>query len=61
MPATDNHGLRGATMRLRASIVDYEDGPDECTIYPLGVSEGERMTTWLSAKEGSYVDPRSMR
>lgn len=48
-------------MRLRASIVDYEDGPDECTIYPLGVSEGERMTTWLSAKEGSYVDPRSMR
>lgn len=43
-------------MRLRATIVEYEDAPNECTIYPNGVSEMERMTTWISAEEGSYVD-----
>ena len=56
MHVTDNHGVRGATTRLRATVVEYEDGPDECTIYPNGVSGVERMTTWISAKEGSYVD-----
>ncbi|WP_246279844.1 DUF7511 domain-containing protein [Natronomonas salina] len=53
---TGNHGVRGATMHLRATVVEYEDGPDECTIYPNGVSGAERMTTWISAKEGSFVD-----
>ena len=43
-------------MRLRATIVEYENAPDECTIYPSGVSGVERMTTWISAEEGSYVD-----
>lgn len=41
---------------LRAEIVEYHDAPNECTIFPRGVSEAERMTTWISAKEGSYVD-----
>lgn len=56
MGVTGNHGVRGATIRLQATVVEYEDGPDECTIYPNGVSEVERMTTWISATEGSYVD-----
>lgn len=43
-------------MQLRATIVEYDDAPDECTIYPRGVSGMERMTTWISAKEESYVD-----
>ena len=43
-------------MQLRATIVEYEEAPNECTIYPKGVSGMERMTTWISAKEGSYVD-----
>lgn len=60
MHAKDSHGLRGATMRLRATIVEYEDAPNECTIYPNGVSEVEQMTTWISAKEGSYVDLESV-
>lgn len=56
MYATDHHGVRGATMRLCSTVVEYEDAPNECTIYPRGVSGMERMTTWMSAKEGAYVD-----
>ena len=59
MYATGHHGVRGATMRLRATVVEYEDAPNECTIYPSGVSGMERMTTWISAKEGAYVDLES--
>lgn len=47
-------------MRLGSTIVEYEDAPDECTIYPRGVSGGARTTTWISAKEGSYVDLESV-
>ena len=43
-------------MQLRATIVEYEDAPDECTIFPRDASGVERMTTWISAEEGSYVD-----
>lgn len=56
MSASGHDGLRGATMHLRATIVEYEDAPDECTIFPRDVSDVERMTTWISAEEGSYVD-----
>lgn len=56
MHASDHDGLEGATMKLRATIVEYEDAPDECTIYPSDTAGVERMTTWISAKEGSYVD-----
>lgn len=61
MRATDSHGVRGATMRLRATVVEYDDAPNECTIYPDGVSRMERVTTWVSAREGSYVDLESRR
>jgi len=60
MYASDSGGLWTATTRLRATVVEYEDAPDECTIFPPGVSQMERMTTWISAKEGSYVDLESI-
>lgn len=60
MNASGHDGLRGATTQLRATVVEYEDAPDECTIFPRGVSGVERMTTWISAEEGSYVDLASV-
>lgn len=38
-----------------ADIVVSDDGPAECTIYPEDVSGFEVRTTWISAKEGSFV------
>lgn len=41
---------------LDARVVEYEHGPDECTIFPRDETQtiGEA-TRWISAAEGSYV------
>lgn len=39
---------------FEATVVSYEDAPDECTIYPTDVSGDRRTTTWITAKEGSF-------
>ncbi|WP_336023502.1 DUF7511 domain-containing protein [Halobellus salinisoli] len=40
---------------LRATVVEYEQSPDECTIHPLDPPESGRTTQWITAREGSYV------
>lgn len=40
---------------LEARVVEYPDGPDRCTIYPRGLSEADRVTTWLSADRAAFV------
>lgn len=44
-----------------ATVVSYDDEPDECTIYPTDATEEELVTTWISAKSGSYVSLEDMR
>lgn len=39
---------------FEATIVTYDDAPDECTIYPDDIDDPDRSTTWISAKAGSY-------
>lgn len=46
---------------VRSTIVEYESAPDECTIFLSGVPRHERMATWITAKEGSYVDLDAVR
>lgn len=46
---------------LRAIVVEYDDQPDECTIYPAGTRGVDRMTTWITAREGGFVDLCRMR
>ena len=41
---------------LEARIVRYDHQPDELTIFPREVPRGQRLTTWVSAEEGSFVD-----
>lgn len=41
---------------LAAAVVEYDDGPDECTIYPADASADALVTEWLTAEEGSFVD-----
>ncbi|KAB1194811.1 hypothetical protein GJR96_06970 [Haloferax sp. MBLA0076] len=42
-------------LEYTAIVAPYDDAPDECTIFPAGLSEDELVTTWISAQEGSYV------
>ncbi|WP_171006548.1 DUF7511 domain-containing protein [Halalkalirubrum salinum] len=41
--------------RFTATIVRYEDGPDECTIHPRRADDDCRTTAWITALEGSFV------
>ena len=51
-----NDTARKTTVELEATIVEYDDAPNECTIAPTDVSDVDRMSTWISAQEGSYVE-----
>lgn len=46
---------------LTATVVEYEDEPDQCTIHPENVPEGQRTKEWISAKEGSYFILEDLR
>lgn len=43
-----------------AVVEEYDDGPDECTIYPDGDNR-RLLTEWVSAEEGSFVSLDEMR
>ncbi|MUV58260.1 hypothetical protein SAMN04487947_2936 [Halogeometricum rufum] len=49
------------TETLVGTVVEYDDAPDECTVYPLHADEDERLTTWISAKDDSFVELDEMR
>ena len=46
---------------VEARIVRYDDQPDELTLYPRDISRGRQATTWISAREGSFVDLQEHR
>lgn len=41
---------------LAAAVVEFEDGPDQCTIYPAEGPKSELMTHWITATGDSFVD-----
>ena len=41
--------------QLVATVVAYDDAPDECTLYPVGATEQALLTCWISAESGSFV------
>lgn len=65
MPETDqpdrDSAIRYPWSDLTASVVEYSDEPTECTIYPGDAPPEQLLTTWISAREGSFVDPTEMR
>lgn len=46
----------GRDFDLHSVVVSYEDGPDECTIYPRERSHHDRTSVWLTAPATSFVD-----
>lgn len=51
----------GRFRNFDAEVVNYDDEPDECTVYPTDADEDRRSTVWLTAQEGSYYPATSMR
>jgi hypothetical protein len=44
-----------------ARIESYDDAPDECTIHPADAPADDLTTTWITAREGSFVRLDAMR
>lgn len=45
----------------RAVVEEYEGRPDQCTIFPRDVSETDRLATWITARDESFVRLDKMR
>ncbi|MFW5903369.1 MAG: DUF7511 domain-containing protein [Halolamina sp.] len=48
-------------MNVVATVETHDDGPDECTLFPCDADGVDLMTTWMTAREDSFVDLESMR
>ncbi|MFB6252399.1 MAG: hypothetical protein ABEI27_12080 [Halobellus sp.] len=59
--ASDDQADTPTARRCVARIEEYDDAPDVCTLYPADATPLELPTTWISAKEGSYVSLEEMR
>lgn len=46
---------------FRATVVEYEDAPDECTIHPLDPPSDRETTEWITAREGSFASLAGVR
>lgn len=46
---------------LVATVVEYSDVPNECTIHPSEPGEDELMTCWVTALEDSFISLRDAR
>lgn len=45
-----------AALYFCGHVEEYDDAPDECTIFPRVPTEDlPRTTAWLTAQEGSYL------
>lgn len=55
------YGPDAAEPRYDAEVARYDDAPDECTISPVATEGAERLTTWVSAQDDSYVHLDEMR
>ncbi|MFW5959401.1 MAG: DUF7511 domain-containing protein [Natronomonas sp.] len=40
---------------VAAEIIVSQNCPAECAVSPLDTTDFERLTTWITAKEGSFV------
>jgi hypothetical protein len=51
----------GRRRNFDAVVVQYDNIPDECTVYPADVEEDRQTTVWITAQEGSYFPASAMR
>mgnify|MGYP000574834820 CR=1 FL=1 len=50
-----------STPALAAEVVVSQDGPAECTLFPADATGLARLTTWITAEEGSFVSLEDRR
>lgn len=53
----DADGLVDDGPQLVARVTTSDDGRDQCTIHPESATDREVTTRWITADEGSFVEP----
>jgi len=48
-------------LELDHVVIENDDAPDECAIFPLEASETELLTAWISAQDSAFVTLESMQ
>lgn len=46
---------------LEATVVTYDHEPDECTIHPIDIDDGRKMTAWVTALDDAFCSLRSQQ
>ncbi|GAB3672533.1 DUF7511 domain-containing protein [Halopiger thermotolerans] len=49
-----------SSIALECVVIENEDAPDECAVYPRDAGKDELMTTWITAHDDAFVDLESM-
>ncbi|SEH12694.1 hypothetical protein SAMN04487967_0920 [Natronorubrum sediminis] len=57
----DSHHAESEPTTLDSVTIENDDAPDECAIFPRGVSDDILTTTWITAQADSFVSLESMR
>lgn len=52
----DGENRNGDRQRLRVRYTTTGDDRTQCTLFPADVPPVERLTRWITAEEGSFVD-----
>lgn len=56
VPETPDWVAEHRRPELASAVVEFDRGPDRCTIYPAGAPESELVTNWITATGDSFVD-----
>jgi hypothetical protein len=52
----DDSVVRLTTTDYRAIVEQYDDEPDQCTIFPVETEDMDRSSSWVTAKAPGFVD-----
>ncbi|WP_049895479.1 DUF7511 domain-containing protein [Halopiger xanaduensis] len=50
-----------SSIALECVVIENDDAPNECAVYPRDADRDELMTTWITAHDDAFVELESMR
>lgn len=50
-----------SSIALECVVIENDDAPNECAIYPRDADKDELMRAWITAHDDAFVELESMR
>lgn len=61
LPEKDSPDHISGHSELNQVVIENSREPDECILFPETATDDELQTTWILAKEGSYLHPKDVK